>query len=174
MPGAYSSNPNPGLWELNVPGPGDLTTCQTKAAEKVPGAPRGAGVFIPSQGWSLWGCPQLLYKLAPWLPTCRGVPATLCHRGTLCATWSCQVPAALGECAQHQEELQHFRVTLGTAQGDLPYIYLPGIVPSRDINSRFQCSAFLLSPPRPSWQHNYQPQSIIFLIKMLCVKQSHK
>ena len=82
--------------------------------------------------------------------------------------------AAPEERAQHREELRHFRVTLGTAQGDLPYIYLPGIAPSRDINSRFQCSAFFLSPPRPSWQHNYQPQSIIFLIKMLRVKQSHK
>lgn len=98
-----------------------------------------------------------------------------------CLDWPCHWllqshhrAVALEECAQHWEELRHLRVTLGTAQGDLPYIYLPGIVPNRDINSRFQCSAFFLSPPRPSWQHNYQPQSIIFLIKTLHVKQSHK
>lgn len=169
-------------------GTGDLTTPQTKAAEKVPGASRAPGVFVPLQrmevcgavpscckSWHL-GCPHVVVSLSPCATMGPPVPPwdLQCHRGTLSATCSCHVPAALGEGAQHQEELQLFRVTLGTAQGDLPYTYLPGIVPSRDINSRFQCSAFLLSPPRPSWQHNYQPQSIIFLIKMLCVKQSHK
>lgn len=116
-----------------------------------------------------WGCPPAAVT-AFTLQRSRTGRATGRHRPPR----PHHKAAALEECAQHWEELRHFRVTLGTAQGDLPYIYLPGIVPSRDINSRFQCSAFFLSPPQPSWQHNYQPQSIIFLIKMLRVKQSHK
>lgn len=160
-------NPSCGVWELNVTGAGDLATWWTKAAEKVPGvsssswshlSPSRGGRFVGLSPSSCTRCPR-----SPWATAGPSVPPR-----------PRRLPAALEERARHQEELRHFRVTLGTAQGDLPYIYLPGIVPSRDINSRFQCSASLLSPPRPSWQHNYQPQSIIFLIKMLCVKQSHK
>lgn len=138
------------------------------------------GYLSPSRGWrsvQMSQCPPLcragaVPRQRPGSP--HGAVALAAALAVPPAASTRHRAAALEGCAQQQEELRHFRVTLGTAQGDLPYIYLPGIVPSRDINSRFQCSAFFLSPPRPSWQHNYQPQSIIFLIKMLRVKQSHK
>lgn len=118
------------------------------------GRSHSSGLSVPAEVWGCPSCSQLALGSAP---------------GAQCS--HLRAPQALPQPgAAHGSG----RVTLGTAQGDLPHLHLPGIGPSRDINSRFQCSAFLLSPPRPSWQHNYQPQSIIFLIKTLCVKQSHK
>lgn len=145
---------------------------------KVPDIPGGPGGVCPLPGDGGQCCrpPALSPRRAGGarVPRCPGWHAT--QQLPALPPLALAPPPSCGPQghAQSREELQHFRVTLGTAQGDLPYIYLPGIVPSRDINSRFQCSAFFLSPPRPSWQHNYQPQSIIFLIKMLRVKQSHK